>query len=380
MEKLRFEFVVKASADDSKTNVICITSITDVDKNVFVIPEKYQPAKLHDVLIKTQAYQKVKTTLLRRNDRRQVWISMTEEIQSCYMDDDGNMQFKEYLLEEIAPKAPVLTSTAGISEEAITRILQNFSDAKSDKPKTQSVKCLKEQFVIEKFTKKTANALQWIRTFEAECTRLGIEEDTRQIEALRLFLEDSCLDWYSAMLIKYTINSEWSLWKKNFCETYADKGWSPIRYAMLFKYRQGSLLDYALKKERLLLEINKNMDKPTMIDLIATGLPNFVADKIDRDTLKETGDLFANIRGLEHLVERKTWEKKVVGFESKNKEKIVEKQPCRICEKENKGKRFHPESHCWFKNTNKDKFKGDQIRSINNSELETELNEVDPKN
>lgn len=91
--------------------------------------------------------------------------------------------------------------------------------------------------------------------FEAECTRLGIDEDTKKIEALRLFLDESCLDWHSSMLIKYTTNSEWSIWKDNFCETYADREWSPVRYAILFRYKQGSLLEYAIKKERLLLEI-----------------------------------------------------------------------------------------------------------------------------
>lgn len=38
------------------------------------------------------------------------------------------------------------------------------------------------------------------------------------------------------------------------------------------------------------------MDILTLIDLIATGLPNFIADKIDRNDLKETKDLFNNIR------------------------------------------------------------------------------------
>ena len=36
--------------------------------------------------------------------------------------------------------------------------------------------------------------------------------------------------------------------KKNFCTTYANKGWSASRYAIAFKYQTGSLLAYALKK------------------------------------------------------------------------------------------------------------------------------------
>ncbi|XP_063362554.1 uncharacterized protein LOC134651388 [Cydia amplana] len=377
MEKLRFEFEVKASSDDPKSNIICVNSITDVGKNVFVIPEQYQPVKLHDAIMATETFKTVKNTLRRRHDKRQVWISGTSDITKCYRDEDGNMQFKGYLLEEIASTTQGLTPAAGISEEALSRILESFAEIKSDKAKTNSMKNLKEKFVMEKFTRKMSNVMQWIMTFEAECARLGIEEDTKRIEALRLFLDDSCQDWYGAMLIKHTVDSEWSLWKKNFCETYADKSWSPVRYALLFRYRQGSLLEYALKKERMLLEMNKNMDKSTLIDLIAIGLPNFIADKIDRNTLKETEDLFSNIRGLEHLVEKKIWDKKIVGSDNKAKDKNL-KEPCRLCEKENRGKRYHPESSCWFKNKSGDR--RDQIRSVNNFTLETELNEVDPKN
>ena len=79
--------------------------------------------------------------------------------------------------------------------------------------------------------------------------------------------------------------------KKNFYDTFSSKGWSSIRYAMSFKYQTGSMLDYALKKEKLLLEVRKSIDDGTLIDLIAIGLPNFVADRIDREKLKKTEDL-----------------------------------------------------------------------------------------
>ncbi|GBP39190.1 hypothetical protein EVAR_26976_1 [Eumeta japonica] len=100
------------------------------------------------------------------------------------------------------------------------------------------------------------------------------------------------MDWYYCMLIKFTVESEWNKWEKNFCDTFANKGWSPIRYALAFKYQTGSLLDYALKKEKLLLEVRKSIDTGTLIDLIALGLPNYLTDKIDRETLQETEDLY----------------------------------------------------------------------------------------
>lgn len=66
-------------------------------------------------------------------------------------------------------------------------------------------------------------------------------------------------------------------------------------------------------------------------------------------------------------------------MENKTKEKNVDR-PCRICEKQKKGNRYHPEDVCWFKNEDNNHYKREAIRSVNNSELEIELNEINPKN
>ena len=83
-------------------------------------------------------------------------------------------------------------------------------------------------------------------------------------------------------MMRLTLESEWELWKDNFSETYTDKGWVPVRNAISFKYISGLLLDYALKKERLLLEMDQTINQKTLINLIAAGLPNFITDKIDQ--------------------------------------------------------------------------------------------------
>lgn len=96
--------------------------------------------------------------------------------------------------------------------------------------------------------------------FDKECERFGVTRDEEKIEIFRLFLEKSCLDWYNSMMIKFTLQSEWTEWKQNFCETYTNKGWSTSRYVLSFKYQAGSLLEYAIKKEKLLLEMRKSID------------------------------------------------------------------------------------------------------------------------
>ena len=62
-----------------------------------------------------------------------------------------------------------------------------------------------EEFVLEKFSGKNKNSKQWLETFERECKRFNVEDDTQKIEIFRLFLEKSALDWYGSMLMKLTL-------------------------------------------------------------------------------------------------------------------------------------------------------------------------------
>lgn len=78
------------------------------------------------------------------------------------------------------------------------------------------------------------------------------------------------------MITKLTVDSERREWKKNFLVTYTDKGWDMVAYAFAFKYKEGLLMYYAVKKERLMLDINKSIDPTILIDYIAIGLPEVV--------------------------------------------------------------------------------------------------------
>lgn len=290
------------------------------------------------------------------------------------MDDQENIQVDGYFLEEITQSA---ANSTGISEESLTHILEKLTESKQQHHNQKNVKTLAEKFVIEKFTGKNSNVYQWMVVFEKECDRFDIKQDVQKIEIFRLFLENSCLNWYSSMLIKLTLNSEWEKWKENFNATHANKGWTSVRYAFSFRYKTGSLLDYALKKERLLLEIRKSIDTSTLVDLIAVGLPNFVSDKINREELEVTEDLFKEIGKLEHLVNKTFFENNTTTNHN-TKDKFEKQRQCKVCEKLKKGTRYHTESSCWFKKIEEEgKY---QIKNVNNSELEVELNNNNQKN
>lgn len=126
--------------------------------------------------------------------------------------------------------------------------------------------------------------------------------------------------------------------------------------------------------------MRRTIDNGLLVDLVAAGLPSFVLNRIDRETLKDTVDLFNEISKYEHMVSgNKTFNKKKDTTERSNY-KVEEKKSCQICEKLNKGTRYHPTESCWFKPKEEKKEKTNHIRHINNSEIEATLNDTETKN
>lgn len=360
MEKLRFTFAVLA-ASDGKANVICITSIETPDGRVFEIPDDLKSTNKHNEITSLDVFPKIKNSLKKRHQTRKLWIPLTKELRKIYLDEGENVQFSDQYLDEI------------------TNETKPFNDGNSStETANKNLGKTAERFLIEKFSGKTSNVDQWICEFENECVRFEVIQDAEKIEILKHLVEKQCLDWYASMLIKFTVNSEWAIWRNNFCETYGNKGWSQVKYAFMFKFQGGSLLEYATKKERLLLEVNKKIDTQTMIHLIVMGLPDYIMYKMDKESITSTASLYNEIGKHEHTInkvnynkfKRNTWD---------NKEKANKIKPCSICEKLNKGSRFHPEEKCWFKRTDDYENKRNH-KKVNNTLLEVELNDNEQKN
>jgi len=84
------------------------------------------------------------------------------------------------------------------------------------------------------------------------------------------------------------------------------------------------------------------MDTGTLIELITLGLPTYVSDRIDRNSLQETQDLYNEIGKLEHLANKKNFENKK-NTKSYDTKGTAEKKSCTICKEKKKSLRYHPE-------------------------------------
>lgn len=349
-KKLQFAFKYVPSPSDRKTSVVIITSITTQDNKMYVLPEAERFANTHSELTKTENYKRVKKSFNQRGQEKIIWITCTDEMKKIYFDQDDNVIFNDLYLDQIV-EAKMVEPT-------------------QKKENQLNLKHIAERFMIERFVCKHSNAKQWLETFEKECIRFEISEDNTRIEILRLFLDKSCLDWHSATLTTLKIEAGWSEWKNKFLETFADKGWSTGIYAISYRHKEGSLMEYAMRKEKLLLDMDNNITSKTLVMLIAAGLPGFVRDKIDRENCEDSTGLLHEIRKCENLVGKNNFMKRKE--ERHDIKKKFEKKPCTNCEKLNRGIRYHPEDSCWFKKKN-----GNEAReSGSNSVIEVDLNTV----
>lgn len=372
MERLLFEFSVIPSLNDNKSNILAITSITTNEGKCYLIPNELQPINNHNEITKTSAYTKLKNSLKKRHQTRKIWIKLNEKLKETYVDEEGNIQFSDQYLEEIN-----IQQTAE-QDNNLQKILEKLIESTEKKENQQNIQNISEKFIIEKFTSRNSNATQWIDNFEKECMRFNIKKDETIIEIFRLFLDKPCQDWYSSMVTKLTVNTEWNEWKCKFLETFKHRGWNMVTYAFALRYKEGLLIDYAMKKERLLLDINKYIDSTTLIDLIATGLPGYILNKINREDLKDSTDLFNEIRKHEGMIYKKSSPIiKNTTFTFKNK--ANERKACKTCEDLNKGVRYHPEERCWFKTKINEQEKNNKTKNVNNNSI-LEVDLINKKN
>lgn len=230
----------------------------------------------------------------KRGHFRNISITLPEEIIPLYFDKEKNVVFNEIYLEE--EDTTQETAKAEIHQEDLISLVRNLAVHLDEREnKEPSLIHIQKNFVLDKFTGKQ-NANEWMNFFERECTRNQVGSSEKKIHVLRLLVEDNAKEWYSANIAKLTIEGDWEDWKKSFMETYADKSWRLIHYAYSYKWISGPLIDYALKKENLLLETEPKMSDCSRINHIVIGLPTYVQDKLDKEEISTTEKLMNQLR------------------------------------------------------------------------------------
>ncbi|XP_044736861.1 lipase 3-like [Chrysoperla carnea] len=110
-----------------------------------------------------------------------------------------------------------------------------------------------------------------------------------------------------------------------------DVGWTAVRKAYTYKYLGGSLIDYALTKENLCLEVESDSTMSSRINLIVMGLPSQVQDELDREDINTIKKLYNELRKLDGQYNKRSKENKPFDNRSDNKyDPIIQKLPSAI--------------------------------------------------
>lgn len=125
-------------------------------------------------------------------------------------------------------------------------------------------------------------------------------------------------------------------------------------------------MDYAIKKEKLLVDFDKNMKTKKLTALIAIELPDFILNRLNRGEIKEATDLFNELRKHKNLTIKKNFLNKTTIDFTRTSE---EKKPCKTYENLGKGGKYHPSEKCWFKAKEEDIKKNIAKKKVNNNSI-----------
>lgn len=221
----------------------------------YVFPPEYQAKNYHPQLFSSSIVRKAANSLTKVGHH----ITLTMDGET-----DLNFVFRDIYLEEleIIPRRKTETETEkpSLDMERLLEILQ-----KRDKHKGEET-----DFAIKQFDR-TQKATDWILEYETECKKYKIQSDEKKLKSLKKYLEKTGLVWYQTNLLKDE-EYNWEDWTAVFLKAFSNKDWSAVRYVYNFKCISGSFIEYAIEKERLILEVRRKTPEDIRVNLIVIGL------------------------------------------------------------------------------------------------------------
>lgn len=379
----KFQFYCCLDGSD-KTTIPMIKRVRKINEETwFGFPEELQKASAHSDLLKLPIVKNAFASMKSRGTFRNLTVTLPAELQKLYTDDDGNFVCGDFVLGEDRVSShipPTSDPSEGTRFDAMVSCLEKIAA-----PKEESIKEILKHLLIEKFTAKSKNVEAWCSRFEKESARFKLA-GRKQIEVFKSCLDPSLNNWFVVTQENLPLDAEWLDWKAEMVSNFGDNSFKPICSAIGYRYLGGSYIDYAVNKEKMLIEANGDLPKKVLLELIVYGLPAHIIRSLNRNTI-------TSIKILKEKLKKYEEEKNLESSKSKNFNKVniknsspsssrtfenknfnkgnnvnagkrnnqnFNKKPCSICLAKG-AERFHPESNCWYKDK----------PSVNNVEAES---------
>lgn len=306
------------------------------DQTTYKFPKEFRDEKSHQEILALSASKAAIKGMSKSGNFRNIKLTWTPEIKSLYMDKDENFIFKGCLLEEVNNESINTPKNSEIEVDENINALHN----------------IEKKFNLEIFYGRDQDASEWINSFEKECIRNNIINHRLKIQALKYFLNGTPKNWYDLNIKKFE-HDAWPEWVSSFLLVFTKRGWSQIRYAYKYEHINGSFVDYAIKKEKLLIDADFEMPEKTRINHIVIGLPIKIQNQLERLEIKRTDYLISFLQKLDsensYINKTNIKENSHALEKRKSDYKQIEKKPCFKCEKLGKPNRYHPINLCFNK-------------------------------
>lgn len=152
LHRFRNLFSYAASAD-SKTSITKVKKIQIAetgDTDLFL--PQLQPTSFHSEISALPIIKSAIKTLTKRNQFRNVKITLPDNVAKPYFDSEDNACFKEDYLEEYCSDEDTLSTESGSSKTSTPIV-------------SKSLQPLTKDMVIDKFSKKIQNVTTWLKAF-----------------------------------------------------------------------------------------------------------------------------------------------------------------------------------------------------------------------
>lgn len=343
---------------------IHLTRISTDNLTWYRIPTELRSLPLHKELACLKVVNNCTVSITQVRGFRNIKVVFTENLKSFYQDELGNFAINDFYLQEYLQ---VNTPTNIPLNESNNELLKKISqlEEKIQNMNKFNSENIEKKFALNKFDG-SQEATAWITSFETECKRLNIEEQSKMIEILKLFLSEKTSTWYNLNFNKLPLNN-WETWKDSFIVTYKIENWSTIRKAFNYKYISGSFIDYVVEKENLLLIADKNIPELFRIYQIIYNLPIRIQDVLNRGEITSINSLLNELKKIDNSQFKnrvKTHDdvndsnksnyknfndsnKSIYNdYNGPNRSNYKKKLPCKICMEKGYNFRFHPIELC----------------------------------
>lgn len=348
---------------------------------VFVFAEGDQSTKTNHANL--MALPSVKTALSGISKERNPFITLKTPVLEEYLDEDQNPQYKGSMLDELnEPLAEhsILNGSMSFSsqtEQLLAQQVANLQKQLEAKNKRKDLHDLLKKFSLQEFKGKSDGRV-FMRTFEEECLKQDIVLPSEKVTALKEFCKDTAAAWWDANKLKLSVEN-WAAWKTSFLTYFGPKSFREVRMAYNYVWKFGSFFEYAVEKERRLLELNERMSEREVVDNVVLGLPLYIQDELSRDELKTMAQLVTELTRLNpkpyHSTAKSASKSNNWREEPRIEQKKYEKEPCLFCSLLGYGERFHAASKCRNKSKAEELIKSAQKKPF--SKAKVNLNEAD---